>query len=115
MTDTTDNVVVLDSSIEDALNFDGLRLLAVASSQEARISIETYLKGYEGVEYELLNQREFEQHGVTVNAEIPDVLVLEVKDATDAEVHIEAIRAEPEPVDEVTHQERHRQPATRRR
>jgi pilus assembly protein CpaE len=86
----------LDSSIEDALNFDGLRLLAVASSQEARISIETYLKGYEGVEYELLNQREFEQHGVTVNAEIPDVLVLEVKDATDAEVHIEAIRAEPE-------------------
>jgi len=93
---TEDNVVVLDSSIEEALNFDGLRLLAVADSQEARASISTYLKGFEGVEYELLSQREFEQHGVTVNSEIPDVLVLEVRDEKDASLHIESIRAEPE-------------------
>lgn len=96
MTDGNDNVVVLDSTIEEALNFDGLRLLAVANSQEARASIESYLKGYEGVEYELLTQKEFEQHGVAVRGEIPDVLVLEVRDEADAALHIEAIRAEKE-------------------
>ena len=92
----TDNVVVLDSSIEEALNFEGLRLLAVANSQEARASISNYLKGFEGVEYALLNHKEFEQHGVTVNNEIPDVLVLEVRDEQDAAIQIEAIRREPE-------------------
>ncbi len=92
----TDNVVVLDSSVEEALNFNGLRLLAVADSQEARASIVNYLAGFEGVEHELLSLSEFEQNGVAVHAEIPDVLVLEVRDEKDAALHVEAIRAEPE-------------------
>ncbi len=96
MTDGNDNVVVLDSSIEESLNFDGLRLLAVANSQPARTSISAYLTGFEGLEYELLNHQQYEQHGVAVKGEIPDVLVLEVADEKDAMIHIEAIRAEPE-------------------
>lgn len=92
----TDNVVILDSSVEEALNFDGLRLLAVVDSPEARVSISTYLAGFEGVEYELLTLAEYEQNGVAVNANIPDVLVLEVQGEKDAALHVEAIRAEPE-------------------
>ena len=92
----TDNVVVLDSSIEEALNFDGLRLLAVADSNEARGSIAKYLADFEGVEYELMAHDEFAKKGAVVSSETPDILLLEVRNEKDAIEYMESIRAEPE-------------------
>ena len=96
MTDNSDNVVVLDSSIEDALNFDGLRLLAVADSQEARVSIGSYLTGFDGIEYELMTRSDFAQKGVVVASETPDILLIEVDNEKEAIEQIEAIRGEEE-------------------
>lgn len=90
-----DKVVVLDSSMEQALDFDGLRLLAVLKSSEAESSISSYLASFEGVEYELLDENEFAEQGVTINGETPDIFIIEVEDETEAAGHIQTLRSDP--------------------
>ncbi|GJL94633.1 MAG: pilus assembly protein CpaE [Hyphococcus sp.] len=91
-----DNVVVLDSAIEQTLNFDGLRLLAVLRSKEAETSVTKYLSEFDGVDFKNLTLEEFEQQGITSDGDMPDILIMEVKDEADGASWIKAIRAEEE-------------------
>ena len=88
------NVVVLDSAVEDAIGFGDLKLLAVADADKTRAAINSYFDGLEDAHFELMTYEEFDQQGVVSDAGPPDILLLEVKDEKDSIEYMASIRAE---------------------
>lgn len=93
----TDNVVVLESSVEEkTLNFEGLRLLAVLTSPEARAAVSHFLAELDGVSAEILPPDEFAEQNVRIDGAPANVLILEAANPSEGAARIKAIRSAPD-------------------